>query len=189
MSTGRKYTIVSLGTGRVGMSSLILRFTYNSFMNPSDTTIEDSYMKVITVDGETCQLDVIDAGGQEELRALRNQYYKKGDGLIVAYSITDRRSFEDVTGVIDGILEIREVESAPIVLCGCKCDLEEKRVVSREEGQELADKRGLPFIETSAKDGTNVEEVFAMVAHAARDDDIAHTVSPDNEEDKKCVIQ
>ena len=189
MNTEKIYTVITFGSSCVGKSCLVKQFVFHRFIEDYDFSIEDSYRKVITVDGETRQLDVIDTVGQEEYSAMRDQEYRKGDGFILTYSITDRASFEDVTDFADGIIRVRAAEYVPIVLCGCKCDLEEERQVSTEEGQKLADERGWPFIETSAKDRTNVEEAFVMVTRAIMRDDISLMVNPDNEEDKKCVIQ
>ena len=87
------------------------------------------------------------------------------EGLIVVYSISDRMSFEEVTSLIDQILRVKnqQVEEVAILIVGNKKDLEEKRQVKTREGAELAKKYGVNFIETSAKTGENIEEVFKRI--------------------------
>ena len=90
----------------------------------------------------------------------RDQYIKHADGFFVVYSITIRRSFVEAENVIQEIYRVRDDNSVPIVLVGNKCDLEDERQVSTEEGKDLADKYGIPFLETSAKTNHNVDKMF-----------------------------
>jgi GTPase SAR1 family protein len=76
------------------------------------------------------------------------------------YSITSRPSFDQILVFRDQILRVKDVDYAPMILVGNKCDLEERREVSKQEGIELAKSWGINFIETSAKTGLNVDEVF-----------------------------
>lgn len=120
----------------------------------------DSYRKQCMVDDETALLDVLDTAGQEEYSAMREQYMRTGEGFLLVYSITSRQSFEEIQTFEQQILRVKDKDYFPIILVGNKCDLEHERVVSREEGQALAQQFGCKFIETSAKSRVNVDNAF-----------------------------
>jgi GTPase KRas protein len=68
--------------------------TLQCFVESYDPTIEDSYRKQVVIDGQTCMLEVLATGGEEEYGALRDQWIRDGEGFVLVYSITTRRSFE-----------------------------------------------------------------------------------------------
>lgn len=114
-------------------------------------------------------LDILDTAGQEEYSAMRDDYMSQGNGFLMVYSITDFQSFEDCLKIYDALIKMKtpddtneEIPPIPIILAGNKCDLEEERSVTTEEGKELAAKFGdvCKFYETSAKERINVDEVF-----------------------------
>lgn len=156
-----EYRIVVVGAGGVGKSALTVRFIQGNFVEKYDPTIEDSYRKLVEVDGTACMLDIMDTAGQEEYSALRDQYMKTGQGFVLAYSITTATSFEAATKLRTQILRIKEdSQDIPIMLVGNKLDLEEERVVTTEQGRALAQKFQCGFIEASAKTNTCVKEIF-----------------------------
>jgi GTPase SAR1 family protein len=106
-------------------------------------------------------MQIWDTAGQEKFRSIVQQYYKGAMGIILTYSVTDKRSFQNIEGWMKQIAV--NAPDAVIVLVGNKADLNERQVQT-EDGQQLAEKFGLKFYETSAKVGTNVEEVFHDVA-------------------------
>ncbi|OWF45608.1 circularly permutated Ras protein 1-like [Mizuhopecten yessoensis] len=110
--------------------------------------------------GDTCLLDILDTAGQEEYSTTRDQYTRTGDAFLLVYSITDKYSLEEAEAIYDMMLKIKGETRVPAVLCGNKVDLDATRVVTHDEGKALAQKLGIPFMETSAKDGTNICEVF-----------------------------
>lgn len=109
-------------------------------------------------DGDSCLVDLLDTAGQEEYSAMRDQYYRTADGFIIMYSITDRRSLSEAEEIHSQIMRVRDVDTFPIILVGSKLDLEHERVVSEEEGQNLANRLGVKFCETSAKLRHNIDE-------------------------------
>ena len=111
-------------------------------------------------DYATCLLDILDTAGQEEYSAMRDQYTRSSDCFLVVYSITSRSSFDEVSMLIDICRRVKDTDDIPMVLVGNKCDLEEHREVSTEEGIEQANYYGIPFFESSAKVRINVEEAF-----------------------------
>jgi GTPase KRas len=120
----------------------------------------DSYRKQCIIDDETALLDVLDTAGQEEYSAMREQYMRTGEGFLLVYSITSRQSFEEIQQFEQQILRVKDKDYFPIILVGNKCDLENERAVSREEGQALARQFNCRFIETSAKSRVNVDNAF-----------------------------
>jgi GTPase KRas protein len=133
-----------------------------------DPTIEDSYRKQCNIDGETALLDILDTAGQEEYSAMREQYMRTGEGFILVYSITNRASFEEMMTFYQQILRVKDQDHFPIVLVGNKSDLEQERVVSFQEGTELARKCQCKFIETSARYKVNIDEAFYTLVRAIR---------------------
>jgi len=155
------YKIVLLGDGGVGKSCLTIQLTQNQFVHEYDPTIENSYRKQVEVDGNISVMDILDTAGQEEYRVLQDQYIHRGEGFVVMYSVTSRASFELVTKFQQKIFMVKDEENYfPMVIVGNKCDLDDQREVTKEEGDELAKTIGCPFFETSAKTRVNVEECF-----------------------------
>ncbi|KAK5168411.1 RAS1 protein [Saxophila tyrrhenica] len=92
----RQYMIVILGDGGVGKTCLTTRMTLNHFVDQYDPTLEDTNRKQLVLDGQTCLLDILDVPGQQEYRALEEQYVESGECFVVAYSITSRPSFDRI---------------------------------------------------------------------------------------------
>jgi len=162
------HKIVVLGDGGVGKSCITIQFTQNHFVKEYDPTIENSYRKQVTIDEESIMLDILDTAGQEEYSVMRDQYINSGQGFLIVYSVTARRSFETAGELRDKILQVKEADEYPIVLCGNKCDLEEERKVSLEEGTEKAKEWDVRFFETSAKTRVNIEESFFELVRVMR---------------------
>ena len=100
--------------------------------------------------------------GQERLKDLIGKVIKKRDGIVLVYDITNRESFENINS---WIIEIKKSENnKKILLIGNNCELEDKRQVSYEEGEELAKSNNILFIETSPKNNENVTEAFELLA-------------------------
>jgi len=162
--TPREMKVVMLGNGGVGKSALTFRFVQDKFVEAYNPTIEDSYRKPIKVDGKNILLDILDTAGQEEYTELREVYMRGGEGFIIVYSITDRKSFNEVIEFRDRTLRVKDKPSVPMILVGNKADLENSRVVTKEEGQQLSEKLQIQFLETSALTGTNTNEIFSNIA-------------------------
>lgn len=157
----REYNIVILGAGGVGKSCLTAQFVHNEWIESYDPTIEDSYRKVIDVDGRSCVLEILDTAGTEQFTAMREIYMKTGQGFLLVYSITSLNTLTELSDLRDQILRIKEAESVPIVIVGNKSDLEEDRAVNSQRAINLSQKWGrVPFYETSARKRQNVDEVF-----------------------------
>eukprot|EP01127_Copromyxa_protea_P009756 TRINITY_DN2319_c0_g5_i1.p1 TRINITY_DN2319_c0_g5~~TRINITY_DN2319_c0_g5_i1.p1 ORF type:complete len:194 (+),score=52.81 TRINITY_DN2319_c0_g5_i1:103-684(+) len=165
-----EYKCVIVGGGGVGKSALTIQLIQGHFVDEYDPTIEDSYRKQVTIDSETCLLDVLDTAGQEEYSAMRDQYMRTGQGFILTYAITSRQSYDEMNVFRDQIHRVKDADHVPIVLAGNKCDLEDERQVSKQEASDLAKQWLVPMHETSALARINVEEVFFDLVREIRKD-------------------
>uniref|UniRef100_T1IWJ0 small monomeric GTPase n=1 Tax=Strigamia maritima TaxID=126957 RepID=T1IWJ0_STRMM len=168
-ANNRVFKIVVLGDGGVGKSALTLQFVSHSFFENHDPTIEDSYQQQAVIDGQVALLDILDTAGQMEFTAMRDQYMRAGEGFIICYSITDRRSFEEALEYYKLVSKVRNCDHVPIVLVGNKYDLEQHRKVSTEEGQVLAHRYACPFFETSAALRLFVDDIFHALIREIRE--------------------
>ncbi|KHJ83723.1 Ras family protein [Oesophagostomum dentatum] len=157
----REYKIVVLGSGGVGKSALTVQFVQGIFVEKYDPTIEDSYRKQVEVDGQQCMLEILDTAGTEQFTAMRDLYMKNGQGFVLVYSITAQSTFNDLMDLRDQILRVKDTDEVPMILVGNKCDLEDERVVGKDQGLNLARQIGSAYLETSAKAKINVNEVSA----------------------------
>jgi len=156
------YRFVILGVGGVGKSAISLRFISSQFVSRYDPTIEDRYSKVLEHNGIPTFLEILDTAGQDTFSSMRELYYKNGEGFVLVYSIKVAKSFESVQQFYKDITTIK-TETVPIVLVGNKKDLEKTREVPQASGRELAKEWNVDFIETSAKTGENVEDIFHLL--------------------------
>jgi small GTP-binding protein len=160
--------IVVFGAGAVGKSALPIQFVQGYFITDYDPTIEDSYKRVLAVDNENVQLDILDTAGQDDFAPMRTSYMRQGKGFIIVYAIDDRASFEEVEVFHRDLTRTKGTTNVPVVICGNKCDLEDKRVVSKAEGEELASKLQAVFFETSALANINIENAFKALVKDVR---------------------
>ncbi|XP_027147546.1 ras-related protein Rap-2a isoform X3 [Larimichthys crocea] len=159
----REYKVVVLGSGGVGKSALTVQFVTGTFIEKYDPTIEDFYRKEIEVDSSPSVLEILDTAGTEQFASMRDLYIRNGQGFILVYSLVNQQSFQDIKPMRDQIIRVKRYQQVPVVLVGNKVDLEEEREVSPSEGQALAEDWGCPFMETSAKSKTMVDELFAEI--------------------------
>lgn len=152
------------GAGAVGKSALVIKFVKGDFILDYDPTIEDIYDHHINVDGELVNLKILDTAGQEDFKPMRTTYMRQGQGFIIVYAIDDRQSFDEVEFFYHDIKRTRMGEKVPLILCCNKCDLENRRVVSKTEGKALASEIDATFFETSVLSNHNVEEIFREIS-------------------------
>ena len=153
-----KYIII--GDAYVGKSNLLLRYAYGQFKPDYQLTIGVEFAaKNVKIRGKTYRIQIWDTAGQESFRSITRGYYKSSVCALVVYDISKRDTFNNIGTWIEDCKN-QSPKTIFFVLVGNKSDLEEQRQVNTEEGQELADKYGIPFYETSAKTGTNINEIF-----------------------------
>ncbi|CAK8688987.1 ras-related protein Rap-1b-like isoform X1 [Clavelina lepadiformis] len=156
----REYKLVVLGSGGVGKSALTVQFVQGIFVEKYDPTIEDSYRKQVEAENQQCMLEILDTAGTEQFTAMRDLYMKNGQGFVLVYSITSQASFNDLADLREQILRVKDTDDVPMILVGNKCDLEDERIVSKEQGEQLAKQWRCSWMETSAKSKINVECIF-----------------------------
>ncbi|KAI0015210.1 ras family-domain-containing protein [Xylariomycetidae sp. FL0641] len=156
----REFHVVVLGAGGVGKSCLTAQFVHNEWIESYDPTIEDSYRTQIAVDERQVVLEILDTAGTEQFVAMRDLYMKTGQGFLLVFSITSQTSLQEIAGLRDEIIRIKDDDNVPIVICGNKADLEEQRTVQRTRGFAISQRWGAPYYESSARTRTNVDEVF-----------------------------
>ena len=153
-----KYVIV--GDASVGKSNLLLRYTHGQFREEYQLTIGVEFgSNNLILDDNIFRIQVWDTAGQETFRSITRAYYKNSACALIVYDIARRESFDSISTWIEDCKN-SSPKSVFMVLVGNKCDLEQNREVTEEEGGELAETNGMLFFETSAKTGKNVEEVF-----------------------------
>jgi len=160
--TYSEYRIVIVGSDNVDKSSLAVRFVQGVASSKYDPTCESSYRRRVMLDGHMGVIEIMDTAGQEEYFALRDHYIKTAEGFVLLYSITSRSSFEAISKFRTSIIRILEDwhDFIPMILVGHNSHLDSERVVSYLEGQQLAAKFGIPFMEASAKLNYNVSDLF-----------------------------
>ena len=158
--------VIVIGDTCVGKTNFIFRFVENRFsLNYVSTVGFDYRSKIITLpkSKKKVKLQIWDTAGQERYNAVNKNLFQKVQGVIIMYDITNRASFENINKWL--YLLSQNVSDKAKILVGSKLDLsEEKRIVTEEEGQNLADKNNMPFYETSSKTGENVEKIFFTLA-------------------------
>ena len=156
--------ILTLGSSTVGKTSFIMKFTENAYIeNTLLTTGIDIQTKIIqTEEGKKIRANFYDTAGQEKYKSISFNLVKNADGIILMYDITKKNTYKDISYWMEGIEENKKKEF-PILLLGNKCDLEEKRKVSVEEGKELANEYKIDFMESSNKSGFNIKEAGNLI--------------------------
>lgn len=155
------HKVIMVGSGGVGKSALTLQFMYDEFVEDYEPTKADSYRKKVVLDGEEVQIDILDTAGQEDYAAIRDNYFRSGEGFLLVFSITEHESFTATAEFREQILRVKaEEDKIPLLLVGNKSDLEERRQVSVDEARGKADEWGVQYVETSAKTRANVDKVF-----------------------------
>jgi Ras-related protein Rab-1A len=158
------FKLLLIGDSGVGKSCLLLRFADDTYTESYISTIGvDFKIRTIELDGKTIKLQIWDTAGQERFRTITSSYYRGAHGIIVVYDVTDQESFNNVKQWLQEIDRYAS-ENVNKLLVGNKCDLTTKKVVDYTTAKEYADQLGIPFLETSAKNATNVEQAFMTMA-------------------------
>lgn len=172
------FKLLLIGDSGVGKTCLLFRFSEDSFNTTFISTIGiDFKIRTIELDGKRVKLQIWDTAGQERFRTITTAYYRGAMGIMLVYDITNEKSFENIKNWIRNI-EQHATSDVEKMILGNKCDMTDKRQVSKDRGEKLAIDYGVKFLETSAKSGLNVEEAFYTMAR-----DILHNLNTKTTDD------
>uniref|UniRef100_A0A668ASN7 GTP-binding protein Rheb n=1 Tax=Myripristis murdjan TaxID=586833 RepID=A0A668ASN7_9TELE len=147
--------IAILGYRSVGKSSLTIQFVEGQFVDSYDPTIENTFTKMITINGQEYHLQLVDTAGQDEYSIFPQTYSIDINGYILVYSVTSNKSFEVVQVIHEKLLDM----------------VGKVQVISCEEGKALAESWNAAFMESSAKENQTAVEVFRrMILEAEKID-------------------
>jgi len=180
------FKILLIGDSGVGKSCLLLRFADDSWTDTHISTIGvDFKIKTLNIDGKTIKLQIWDTAGQERFRTITSSYYRGAQGIILVYDCTDQESFNNVKQWM-GEIDRYACENVNKLLVGNKTDLVNEKVVDTATAKAFADSMQIPFIETSAKNATNVEHCFFSMAREIKNrlSEGAGDVQPKNDPSK-----
>ncbi|MHA1713883.1 MAG: Rab family GTPase [Candidatus Ranarchaeia archaeon] len=155
--------VVIVGDGGIGKTALVLRYTKDTFSEDYKVTIGVQFATQIEeIDGETVKLQIWDTAGEERFSFLMPIYYRGAQGAILVFDLTKKRTFDHLERWLSLIRQV--CGDIPIILCGNKFDLPERRVTT-EEAIEFAKRHNFAYFETSAKTGQNVKMAFNTLAN------------------------
>lgn len=153
-------SICLYAAGRVGKTSILLRYIKGEYDERQVSTLQASYLdKRLVVDNAKVQLSLWDTAGQERFHALGPIYYRDADGALLVYDITDEESFKKVR---TWVKELRRIvgDDIDIAIAGNKLDLQRNRKVDEDEARRYAESVGATHFNTSAKLNRGLEDVF-----------------------------
>jgi len=166
------FKLVLVGEVGVGKSSLVLRYTDNTFLNDEVGTIgADFKVKFINVEKKRIKLQIWDTAGQEKFRVMTSSYFGGANAVIIVFDLTDQKSLDAVEKWIKEAQSFAD-KSKPLhfLIVGNKKDLEKERTVDKDGPRRIADKYNALYCETSAKAGTKVDDAFQMIAEQLQKD-------------------
>ncbi|XP_033116748.1 ras-related protein Rab-8A-like isoform X2 [Anneissia japonica] len=158
------FKLLLIGDSGVGKTCVLFRFSEDAFNSTFISTIGiDFKIRTIELDGKKIKLQIWDTAGQERFRTITTAYYRGAMGIMLVYDITNIKSFDNIRNWIRNIEDHASADVEKMIL-GNKCDMDDRRQVSKERGEQLAIEYGIKFMETSAKASINVEDAFFTLA-------------------------
>ncbi|OQV20838.1 Ras-related protein Rab-10 [Hypsibius exemplaris] len=163
------FKLLLIGDSGVGKTCILFRFSDDAFNTTFISTIGiDFKIKTIELKGKKIKLQIWDTAGQERFHTITTSYYRGAMGIMLVYDITQPKSFDNIAKWLRNIEEHAN-EDVEKMLLGNKCDMEDRRAISRERGEDIARQHGIRFLETSAKANINVERAFYELSEAILD--------------------
>lgn len=157
------FKIIIVGEAGVGKSCLLRRYADQTFTENYINTIGvDFKVRTLEMNGRLIKLNIWDSAGQERFRTIVNTYYRGAHGICLVYDITDLDSFQKLNEWLQDVTELAEPNAKKIII-GTKKDLEQRRQVKSEQVKSYSETIGVPYIETSSKEGHNVEGAFRYI--------------------------
>ncbi|CAD6196179.1 unnamed protein product [Caenorhabditis auriculariae] len=160
------FKLLLIGDSGVGKTCILYRFSDDAFNTTFISTIGiDFKIKTIELKGKKVKLQIWDTAGQERFHTITTSYYRGAMGIMLVYDITNAKSFDNIAKWLRNIDE-HASEDVVKMLLGNKCDMTERRVVSRERGEKIAADHNIKFLETSAKMNVHIDTAFYDLAEA-----------------------
>ena len=154
------FKLILVGDSYVGKTNILSKYIKNEFNQNTKSTVGVEFgAKLLKIEDKIIKAQIWDTAGQERYKSITSAYYKGAKGAFIVYDITNRLTFESVDKWVQD-LNLNSDKNITLLLIGNKMDLADKRVVSKEEGEEKAKSFGLAFLETSALTGENIDKVF-----------------------------
>jgi small GTP-binding protein len=158
--------ILTLGDSSVGKTSIILRFTKEKYNTNRLATIGvDFKSKIIQSENQRIKVLIWDTAGQERFKNIASQYYNGGDGAILTFDITNRKSFERIIYWLDELKQKKNIDDMGLVLVGNKSDLSDSREVSFEEAEKFAKGKNIKYFETSAEKNIGISDMMNYIVN------------------------
>uniref|UniRef100_A0A8C3B1E9 small monomeric GTPase n=1 Tax=Cyclopterus lumpus TaxID=8103 RepID=A0A8C3B1E9_CYCLU len=165
---------ILVGDSGVGKTSLLVQFDQGKFIPGSfSATVGIGF----TRHRHVFQGSIWDTAGQERFRSVTHAYYRDAHALLLLYDITSKTSFDNIRAWLTEIHEYAQSDVV-IMLLGNKADMSSVRAIRRDEGERLAREYSVPFMETSAKTGVNVELAFTAVSKELKHRAVQHPNEP-----------
>ena len=154
------FKVVFVGDAGVGKTQIINKYGKDIFNNDYNLIMGIEFAaKEVKIDYKKIKLQLWDTAGQEKFRSIIKPYCKIAHLIVFVYAIDNKNSFNNIQSWVNDV-KAETDEKKKFLLVGNKCDLEDKRQVSREEAEKYAKDKGMKFFEVSAKDGTNIDDMF-----------------------------
>ncbi|EAY10959.1 small GTP-binding protein, putative [Trichomonas vaginalis G3] len=188
------FKFLLVGDQAVGKTSLVHRLCRNTYSDNSEETVGVEFMPYnLNIDKTQIKLQIWDTAGQEQYRSLAKAYFRNAVGVVLFFAINDHLSFQHLETWLNDIRSLCH-KNCRILLVGSKIDLIEERKITKDEIQKFVENFDLEYIETSAKENTNIKETFYKLAqevlHSVQKGDIvlgnpSNSVQPTAETEPK----
>ena len=157
------FKLIIVGDTNVGKTNIMSKYIKDQFNITSKSTIGVEFgTKILEIDNKKVKAQIWDTAGQERYKSITSAYYKGAKGAFIVYDITNKSTFESVDKWIKDLNSYGD-KNLTMLLIGNKSDLEDKRIINKEEGEEKAKSFELGFIETSAYNGDNIDQAFDIM--------------------------
>ena len=157
------FKVVLVGDSFVGKTNIMSKYLKDEFHEDSKATVGVEFgSKQFTIEGHSIKAQIWDTAGQERYKAITSAYYKGAKGAFVVYDITRKTSFESIDRWVNDLTAAAD-KKITIVVIGNKCDLEDQRQITKEQGEEKSAKLEVAFLETSALSGENLDKAFELM--------------------------
>ena len=155
------FKVIMVGDLAVGKTSLLNRFVKNEFKNSYISTIGVEYSaKNLIIDKiNECRLKIWDTSGEERFRSITKQYFKDTQGAILIFDLTKKSTFDKLNVWLEDLND-NAPEDVSVILVGNKMDIKDRKIYLSDDAKKFALKNKMPYIEVSAKEGTNVVYLF-----------------------------